>query len=67
MIEQIEWKPAGSPPDTDTTVLLHHPTLKQPVWPGYYAFGQWLDIEGFPHTHEVLAWANLPSGPVPRP
>jgi hypothetical protein len=62
MMEQIEWRPASSPPESDGTVLLYHPTLREPVWPGYYAFGEWLDIEGFTHTVEVLAWAHMPKG-----
>jgi hypothetical protein len=71
MSETIEWNQVGADlplPDDEITVLIYAPYDGDvPVWPGWHEDGVWYTSEGIPLTGGVLAWADMPNGPAPRP
>ncbi|WP_045223686.1 hypothetical protein [Methyloterricola oryzae] len=55
----IHWKKAvAEQPDSDTTVLVHHPDADEPTWLGYHDGEDWYYVDGMPA--KVQRWAHLP-------
>lgn len=48
-------------PDSDQTVMVHHPKNEEPVWMGYHDGECWRDIDGM--TIRVSHWAPLMEPP----
>lgn len=59
----VTWIPADQLPDSDLTVLIHHPAADEPVWLGYWddADGTWRTVDAA--RCEVTHWADLPEPP----
>lgn len=56
----IQWHDATRElPDSDTTVLVHHPGADEPTWLGYHDGEGWYYVDdGLPA--KVQRWAHLP-------
>jgi hypothetical protein len=46
--EALTWHPVGSPPDSDTTVLLFDPAVSEPVWLSYLDDDTWRFVNSMP-------------------
>ena len=66
--EAIFWCPASDPPDVDTTVMVHTPQAGEPVHLGIWTGDAWESLDALTRWSpgEVVAWADLPAGRVPR-
>jgi hypothetical protein len=63
--EQITWiDPSDELPDEEQTVLLFVPNASEPVWPGFLSDGVWCWADGGVIRETVVAYAELPAGPV---
>lgn len=60
----VRWQPASTPPDCDTTVLVHLPKADDPVWFGYFDSERWRLIDAEIAPGEVTHWAHLPDPPA---
>jgi hypothetical protein len=47
-------------PDSDTTVMIYHPEVAEPVWLGYHDGETWRDVCGL--RAAVSHWMHLPEG-----
>lgn len=62
-LTSIQWLPAAETmPDTDTTVMIHHPAMNEPVWLGYHDGETWRTVES--DRCDVSHWAELPDPPT---
>jgi hypothetical protein len=48
-------------PDSDLTVLIHHPSNDEPVWLGYHDGETWRDVNA--QEVQVSHWMDLPAPP----
>lgn len=63
--EVIEWHDVGEQmPDDEITVLLHVPSIDEPVWLGWHANGIWFLSDGsdLDDREKVERWASVPTG-----
>lgn len=50
-------------PDDETTVMLYHPSLDEPAWPGYHCDDRWHSADGMEiPSGAVTHWSDMPSG-----
>lgn len=54
-------------PDADITVLLLHPDLAEPVWPGFWDGEEWLSADNHIVTAHVRGWREFPAQPCEFP
>ena len=66
--EAIFWCPVDEPPDVDITVMVHTPQADEPVHLGVWTGEAWESADGLTRWSpgEVVAWADVPAGRVPR-
>ena len=67
-VEPIFWRPVDDPPDVDITVMVHTPLADEPVHLGFWSGDAWESADGLTRWSpgEVVAWADVPAGRVPR-
>lgn len=67
-VEPIFWRPVDDPPDVDITVMVHTPQADEPVHLGVWTGEAWESADGLTRWSpgEVVAWADVPAGRVPR-
>jgi hypothetical protein len=56
----ITWKPAASPPNSNTTVMLFDPAASEPEWLGYLDGDTWRFIDGM--TAAPTHYCDIPKG-----
>jgi hypothetical protein len=56
------WVQSCIVPDSSRTVLTFEPGAKTEVWPGYYDFEKWYDLEGT-QMHNITHWMEFPKPP----
>jgi hypothetical protein len=58
-LSTIHWKQVETEwPDSDTTVLVHHPDADELTWLGYHNVEDWCYVDGMPA--KAQRWAHLP-------
>lgn len=64
--ETITWRPVaeGLPDDELTVLVAMDPAFEgEPVWLGYRAAAQWVEVSGDAIAGAVTHWADMPLGP----
>ena len=62
----MTWTPSTTPPDADTTVLIHCPDADEPVWLGWFDGENWYAVDSSGPL-KVTHWAPMPEPPAAKP